>query len=217
MRVGIGGAAALFGLNPSTLRWWERQGVLPTPDRSGGRRVYGRDDLRRIGLAYLCCVIGRMPLDRAGVVTSGSTGLDEWQNVIRENIVRLDREVERLDSARSYLKHLLRCEADDIVADCRMLEIELVRRTPRGGSPDPDLISAARTMGDLHVPRPTREPGDETSRNNDACDENDGQRAVCPTCADPLVQPTHGRHRRYCSHRCRQQAYRARRADRSNS
>ncbi|MFI1868287.1 helix-turn-helix domain-containing protein [Streptomyces jumonjinensis] len=36
----VGEAAALYGLAPSTVRWWERQGVLDPPARVGGKRLY---------------------------------------------------------------------------------------------------------------------------------------------------------------------------------
>jgi predicted site-specific integrase-resolvase len=36
----IGDVAALYGLSPSTLRWWEKLGVVAAAARAGGRRVY---------------------------------------------------------------------------------------------------------------------------------------------------------------------------------
>ncbi len=71
--VQIGHAAALFGLAPSTVRWWEKQGVLPPSRQAAGKRRYDLADLRRIGLAYLCTVTGMMPLEKAAAVTSGDT------------------------------------------------------------------------------------------------------------------------------------------------
>jgi MerR HTH family regulatory protein len=71
--VQIGQAAALFGLAPSTVRWWEKQGVLPPSHQAAGKRRYDRTDLRRIGLAYLCSVTGMMPLEQTAIVTSGSS------------------------------------------------------------------------------------------------------------------------------------------------
>ena len=38
----------------------------------------------------------------------------------------------------------------------------------------------------------------------------DADRLRCPVCRRPLDQPQRGRHRRYCSHACRQVAYRER-------
>ncbi|MET8683158.1 MerR family transcriptional regulator [Streptomyces sp. NPDC004732] len=141
----IGEAAALYGLAPSTVRWWEQQGVLNPPARHGGKRLYGDAELRRLGLAYLCCVVGRMPLDQAAVVTSGKAARDDWQEAIDAQLVRLERTIEELEAARGYLRHALNCTSDDIAGSCSIMDAELTARTPRGRFPDADIVTAART------------------------------------------------------------------------
>ncbi len=143
--VHIGEAAALYGLAPSTVRWWEQQGVLNPPARDGNRRLYDDADLRRLGLAYLCCVVGRMPLDQAAVVTSGKAARDDWQEAIDAQLVRLERTIAELEAARGYLRHALNCTSDDIAGSCTIMDAELTARTPRGRFPDSDLVTAART------------------------------------------------------------------------
>ncbi|MFI6291601.1 MerR family transcriptional regulator [Nonomuraea sp. NPDC050790] len=132
----IGQAAALYDLAPSTLRWWESQGVLPEPPRVNGRRVYTETELRRIGLAYLCSVVGAMPLDQAAVVTSGGRDRD-WHATVRGQAALIEERIERLRAAHGYLLHLLRCPDDDIVGQCPDLEAELMRHTPRGRDEKP--------------------------------------------------------------------------------
>jgi hypothetical protein len=39
----IGAVAAQAGMRPSSIRYYEQIGLLPRPDRVGGRRVYGPD------------------------------------------------------------------------------------------------------------------------------------------------------------------------------
>ncbi|MEU4804605.1 MerR family transcriptional regulator [Actinosynnema sp. NPDC023587] len=201
--VRIGEAAALYGLAPSTLRWWEKQGVLAPPDRDGGRRLYRDHDLRRIGLAYLCCVTGGMLLDDAAVVASGSGDLHTWQGAVREQVARLQRRMGELQAAHDYLRSLLRCTDDDL-AQCRYLDGELVSRTPRGRAEDQDLVAAARAAIGIA-------PGESSP----VRDENrpapfDETPAVCEACALPVVRHTRGRPRKYCSHACQQRAYRRR-------
>ncbi|MFI8930253.1 MerR family transcriptional regulator [Streptomyces sp. NPDC053474] len=194
--VSIGEAAALYGLAPSTVRWWERQGVLNEPAREGGKRRYGATDLRRIGLAYLCCVVGRMPLDQAAVVTSGKATRGAWQGAIEAQLVRVERQIAELEAARRYLRHALACTNDDIAGDCPVLDAELATHTPRGRVPTPDLITAARTA---------EPPRDETPAPTPPRDET-----PCPTCGTPPPRSPRGRPRTYCSAACRQRAYRAR-------
>jgi MerR family transcriptional regulator, copper efflux regulator len=146
--VQIGQAAALFGLAPSTVRWWEKQGVLPPSRQAAGKRRYDRGDLRRIGLAYLCTVTGMMPLEQTAVVTSGDTDNANWQREVRAQIAQLDEQRARLQSARNYLEHLLTCTSDDPTADCPHLDEELMRHTPRGRHADTDIVAAARRCGE---------------------------------------------------------------------
>ncbi|PRX99707.1 MerR family DNA-binding transcriptional regulator [Allonocardiopsis opalescens] len=195
--VRIGEAAALFGLAPSTLRWWERQGVLSPSAGQGGRRRYREPELRRLGLAYLCRVTGMMPLDSTAVVASGRAGLAAWRGTMAAEAAELGRRIERLTAARSYLLELLRCHDDD-PAQCPYLDPELDRHTPRGRLPAPDLVTAARAAR-----RRDEKPPAAAAR-----DEN----RPCPCCRRPVPRPARGRPRTYCTHACRQRAYRARRA-----
>ncbi|GAA5039027.1 MerR family transcriptional regulator [Thermocatellispora tengchongensis] len=202
--MGIGEAAALYDLAPSTLRWWERQGVLTPSDRNGAQRLYREDDLRRLGLAYLCRVVGMMPLEGTAVVTSGRTDVATWRNTIREEIARLEERIERASAARDYLRHLLQCEDDDITR-CSLLDAELATHTPVGRARHPDLVTAARAARRSRAAAPPRD-----EKRDGPCDENPAVR-VCPGCGRPIPPATRGRPRAYCSHACRQRAYRTRR------
>ena len=46
----IGAVAALTGRRPSAIRYYEQIGLLPRPDRVGGRRVYGPDTVRTLAV-----------------------------------------------------------------------------------------------------------------------------------------------------------------------
>jgi len=197
--VSIGEAAALYGLAPSTLRWWERQGVLPPPGRVAGRRIYRELDLRRIGLAHLYCVTGRMVLSSAAAVTAGKTDGD-WHAVVDAEVQRLDGLICELVAARAHLAHMRLCPGDD-PALCSELDDEFRRLTPRGRAGGSSLVEAARTSR-----RATTH-----SRNETASDRNETPvRTWCAACGGPLTQPSRGRPRTYCSSRCRQRTHRRR-------
>ncbi|MFD6433784.1 MerR family transcriptional regulator [Streptomyces venezuelae] len=195
----IGEAAALYGLAPSAVRWWERKGLLDPPAREGGKRRYDETDLRRIGLAYLCCVVGRMPLDQAVVVTSGKATRDAWQTVIETQLAQVEEQMVQLEAARGYLRHALDCTDDDIAGECPVLDAELAEHTPRGRFPDSDLVTAARTAHDRRDEKTVDHP------------EGDEKPGLCPSCEGPVAPPSRGRPPTYCSPACRQRAYRARR------
>ncbi|WP_017596078.1 helix-turn-helix domain-containing protein [Nocardiopsis potens] len=199
--VSIGQAAALYGVAPSTLRWWESQRVLPEPPRAGGRRVYTEAELRRVGLAYLCRVTGAMPLEQASVVTSGSRNA-HWQRTVKRHAEVLEEKIRELRSAREYLMHLLECPGDDIVEECPWLDGELRDRTPRGRLPEQGLVDAAQSAP-RHGPLPGGRDG-----TGDPCDGTSAAPSRCIVCADAFSQPPTGRRRRYCSRACRQRHYR---------
>ncbi|ONI78021.1 hypothetical protein ALI144C_32045 [Actinosynnema sp. ALI-1.44] len=215
--VRIGEAAALYGLTPSTLRWWEKQGVLRPPNRDSGRRQYRDEDLRRIGLAYLCCVTGGMVLDDVATITSGSIGLRSWQRAVRDQVERLERQMETLESAHAYLSGLLECPDDDIAQQCPYLDAELIAHTPRGRARHMGLVEAARAAmkrAEWRAGRPSSTPLDGAPA-SDSAPEN--TKPTCKSCAQPLVRLSRGRPRKYCSHACQQRAYRARQEKRRGS
>ncbi|MFI1825476.1 MerR family transcriptional regulator [Streptomyces sp. NPDC020412] len=199
--VSIGQAAALYGLAPSALRWWESQRVLPAPPRVRGRRVYTETELRRIGLAYLCCVTGAMPLDEASVVTSGSRNGD-WRRTVRQHARVVEEKIEQLQSARAYLLHLLQCPDDDIVDECPELDAELMNHTPRGLVPTEGLVTAARSLPGRTPPSRQR---DEKKPLHEEKPPSEGR---CAVCSAPFPREPRGRRRTYCSRACQQRQYR---------
>ncbi|MEU5980056.1 MerR family transcriptional regulator [Streptomyces sp. NPDC047315] len=199
--VSIGQAAALYDLAPSALRWWESQRVLPAPPRVRGRRVYTETELRRIGLAYLCCVTGAMPLDEASVVTSGSRDGD-WQETVRRHARVIEEKIERLQGARAYLLHLAQCPDGDIVNECTELDGELMHHTPRGLVPAQGLVAAARSVTGRTSP-PRQRVEKKPSR-----DEKPAAEGRCAVCSAPFARSARGRRRTYCSRACQQRQYR---------
>lgn len=196
--VGIGEAAALYRLAPSALRWWERLGLL-APARQAHRRRYHEQDLRRIGLVHLCRNIALMPLNKLVLVVSGAASRAERDEVLLGQLTAIQRQIDRLQAAQHYLRHLLRCAHED-PAFCPVLDNELRQHTPRGRIDVVDLVTAARAAA-----RPVRD------EKRDAIGGRDEKRGlVCPVCGRPARHSPRGRHRTYCSRSCQQRAYRAR-------
>ncbi|PZG56640.1 MerR family transcriptional regulator [Spongiactinospora gelatinilytica] len=189
-------------LAPSTLRWWESQQVLPKPPRVNGRRVYTETELRRIGLAYLCCVTGSMPLVQAAVVTSGKYRNQQWRSTVQQHADLLEEQIRMLQNTHGYLLHLLRCPDDDIISECPDLDQELADHTPCGRVLTHSLVDAAQSIQRGRTPREKRDekraPRDETV----------SVLSRCAVCATPITQPTQGRHRKYCSRACQQRRHR---------
>lgn len=52
MRIGVLAKAA--GVSVATIRYYESIGLLTPPARRGGQRIYGRDDVKALGLVRHC-------------------------------------------------------------------------------------------------------------------------------------------------------------------
>ncbi|HEX4251432.1 MAG TPA: MerR family transcriptional regulator [Pseudonocardia sp.] len=82
-QVGIGEAAATFGLAVSTLPYWEQRGQISPAGRRGTWRRYGADEMHRIGLIQLWRDAGMLSLERSPpcsrALIGSTTGAPRWR------------------------------------------------------------------------------------------------------------------------------------------
>lgn len=58
-RVSIGSVSAATGCNIETIRYYEKEGLLPSPDRSsGGHRLYSSAHISRLSFIRRCRTLG---------------------------------------------------------------------------------------------------------------------------------------------------------------
>ncbi|HET9423526.1 MAG TPA: MerR family transcriptional regulator [Nocardioides sp.] len=123
--VGIRIASERTGLTPDTLRWYEREGLLPAPPRGAdGRRVYDERllafvrlvvALRRTGMA-VADVRDFVELSREGAASHGRrlSLLEEQRDSIVEQRRRLDDDLaaveQKIDHYRSLIARGLDCD-----------------------------------------------------------------------------------------------------------
>ncbi|WHT16481.1 MerR family transcriptional regulator [Crossiella sp. CA-258035] len=104
-------AAAHFDLPISTLHYWERRGLI-SPRRRGGQRCYDATQLYRIALIKQWRFLGRLSLEEIGVLLAGRTAAHDWHDTVVERIALVDKEIQELEAAGAYLRHLLTCRQD---------------------------------------------------------------------------------------------------------
>ena len=112
--VTIGDAAQMLAVNTSALRYYEDRGLV-TPERRGGKRMYSREQLRRLAFVQLMQRLG-IKLDAASAVLDEPS--EQWRDVIREQIVEIDELIARANGARNFLEHALACPSDHPVDQC---------------------------------------------------------------------------------------------------
>lgn len=123
----IGEVAQRFGIAPSTLRWWEKCGLVEPSGRESGRRRYNDADVRRIALIQLWQTTATMSLDEIAALLHGATHDRDWRDAVRSRIAECDSQLERLTKARANLVHMLRCTSDHPVQECPYLAREVDR------------------------------------------------------------------------------------------
>ncbi|MFI0451377.1 MerR family transcriptional regulator [Actinomadura sp. 6N118] len=133
--ISIGEAARRFGVAISTLRWWEKRGLLTPASRQSGRRRYGQAELRRVALIQLCQSTAMMSLEEIGALLAGSTRDGDWRAAVRQRVAACDDQLARLTAARAYLSHMLECPSDHPADTCPYLAEHIDQHLAAGPAP----------------------------------------------------------------------------------
>jgi DNA-binding transcriptional MerR regulator len=126
----IGTIAARAGVATSTIRYYERRGLMASDTRESGQRRFGEDALRRLVFIGMLQDAGLSLEDIGGILRA--SGKAEWKAIASERLTALTAEIERLQRAREYLAGALLCRYDHPLTDCRIMGTEIDRRL--GGS-----------------------------------------------------------------------------------
>ncbi|HET8617641.1 MAG TPA: MerR family transcriptional regulator [Acidimicrobiales bacterium] len=122
----IGDVARRAGVPTSTVRFYERRGLLTADARRSGQRRYRPETLRRLVFIGMLQDAGLSLDDIAGVL--GAADVAEWKAIARQRLARLDDEIARLQRARGYLEGALLCRYDHPATDCLIMGEEIDRR-----------------------------------------------------------------------------------------
>ncbi|GAB2706517.1 MerR family transcriptional regulator [Nocardia thraciensis] len=134
--VGIGAAARRFGLADSALRYWEQRGLLRPAQRRSRWRLYGPDELHRIGLIQMWRETGLMNLDEIATILTAHS--HDWRRAVLGRIDAIERQQQRLAAAKAHLEHLLTCPDTNPADQCPYLrEMTAARMTDDDSAPAP--------------------------------------------------------------------------------
>lgn len=112
MSMTIGQLAATTGVPASAIRFWERHGLLPAPERQGGQRRYPPEAAERIVLLRKFQQAG-LSLAEIGEFQQERP---RRQAMIRSKLVEIEQRMVDLDHAHQLLLHALQCGKKDIVS-----------------------------------------------------------------------------------------------------
>lgn len=143
----IGQAAAKLGMAASALRYYDERGLVCPSTRSGGKRMYDSDELRRLAFIKVAQSLG-LPLDTAAAVLDAPG--PQWRALVVRQIAELDRVIDQARTAQVFLTHALDCPADHPARECPTMLAGLDQLL--AGTP------VAHVMSDNHPARAAHRP-----------------------------------------------------------
>lgn len=106
-RLTIGGLAAAAGVSVETVRYYQRIGLLPTPDRAGGIARYDPCDLQRLRFIRAAQHAGFTLAEARELLTlDAGQDRDRAHALAARRIAALDAKIARMREARDALSRL---------------------------------------------------------------------------------------------------------------
>ncbi len=121
----IGHIATTSGIPASTIRYYERIGLLPAPRRKGGRRIYSEEVFDRLRIVRLCKELG-FELPEVKIVLDGLTRGDRSVQRLRklsaEKLPKIEEAIARARVMQSLLRSASRCACPTLEVCARRAE-----------------------------------------------------------------------------------------------
>jgi MerR family redox-sensitive transcriptional activator SoxR len=109
----IGEVAQRAGVNASTLRYYERIGLLEKPDRVSGQRRYTAEVLVRLALIRMAQEAG-FSIEEIRTLLSGypeeTRPAERWQELAERKLPEVDAMIRRMATVRQVLQESLACD-----------------------------------------------------------------------------------------------------------
>ena len=107
----VGQLASRTGVRADTVRYYEREGLLPIPQRTGGEhRRYGRADVDRLLFIRGAQRLGLHLAEIRELLTVRDTGVcacEPAEGLLRRHVAEIEKEIERLTALRAELLGML--------------------------------------------------------------------------------------------------------------
>jgi DNA-binding transcriptional MerR regulator len=136
----IGQVAQAVGLNTSAIRYYERVGVLPEPERSSGQRRYTEETIQRLHVIDVAKRAG-FSLDDARLLLaateSGDPAYAQLRELARRKLPEVDALIFRAQAMRDWLHTASGCNCETLDV-CALFD---------DGAKAPDDVEAGQTAG----------------------------------------------------------------------
>jgi DNA-binding transcriptional MerR regulator len=122
----IGEVAEQAHVATSTIRYYERRGLLNPDTRQSGRRRYRTETLRRLVFIGMLQDAGLSLDDIDGILNAATVA--EWKAIAGRRLEILDEQIIKLQHAREFLALALLCRFDHPATDSKIMGAEIDRR-----------------------------------------------------------------------------------------
>lgn len=113
----IGEVARRAGLRPSAIRYYEKFGLLPLPQRKGGQRRYDGQVLERLAIVRFAKFVG-FKMDEIKGLLDGSADRpppQRWRKVAEKKVVEVDALITEAIAVRALLQATLQLKCPKLV------------------------------------------------------------------------------------------------------
>jgi MerR family Zn(II)-responsive transcriptional regulator of zntA len=136
MNLSVGELARTAGVHTETIRFYEREGLMPEPDRtSGGHRKFAADDLARLHFiqrAKACGFTLREVKELLYLRESDLATCTDVREKAEQKLAETERKLKSLAELRKHLKKLINdCPGGDVGVDCCNIIKDLEGRPAR--------------------------------------------------------------------------------------
>ena len=115
----IGEVAQQAGIRPSTLRYYERKGLLPAPQRVNGQRRYDASVLQSLALIHIAQQAGFSVAEidvLLNTILKDDVSAD-WQTLAYRKLQEVEERLTHIQSMKRLLEEVLKCDYPEL-ADC---------------------------------------------------------------------------------------------------
>ena len=116
-KITIGKVAELVGTKVSTIRFYQRKGLMEEPPKvNGGFRYYTNDHVGRLKLILNAKSLGFSLEEVRQLINAGRDRCDIIRGLLKNRLRRVEADIASLDTARETLRGLLQgCESESPV------------------------------------------------------------------------------------------------------
>ncbi len=129
----IGDLASRSGVPASTIRYWERKGILPAAARTSGQRRYSKEDIHRLAVLQLAKACG-FHLDEMLYLLHGfspkTPAWRRWQLLASKKKTELNLQIAQLKAMRRIVDRLSDCKCVEL-SNCGLLAASVIGTSAR--------------------------------------------------------------------------------------